>query len=102
MAVLFQREKKLLKECLGHEGRVERQEKQTHRFEREGQRETRKEWDINGFVTHYVLLLGSHELKMQKIGKEERKKNHGEILVPLLIYDGHIIHDLFTLSTSES
>jgi len=62
---------------------VERQEKQTHRFEREGQRETRKEWDINGSVTHYVLLLGSHELKMDKRGKEE--KDHGVVPVPLLI-----------------
>jgi len=47
------------------------------------------------------LLLGSHELKMEEKkerSKREEKKNHRAILVPLLIYDGHITHE----STSES
>lgn len=94
MAVLFQREKKLLKE-LGH-GSVSggRQGKQAHRFEREGERKTRKEWDINGSVSHYVLLLGSHELKMENRGKEKRE-NHGVIPVVAFFYEGPITHFRF-------
>lgn len=77
MAILFQRIEEAFKGVFGiwHGGwGLERQEKQTRRFKREGEGETRKEWDINGSASHQVLLLGSHELKMEKKGKEEKRK----------------------------